>query len=162
MTRQEFLDGLSQALTGEVPEQTILDQLQYYRAYIDGQTASGRSEAEVLEELGNPRLIARTIIDSEEAREEQEQGAYGSQSADAQGAYQQSAYTQQGRADQSGHGSLFGSGNDQTMRVILILIAIVLVLICVLGTVFRFLFSPGGIVFLLVVVLYGWFVRKNR
>lgn len=80
MTKQEFLSGLETALSGEVSQQTFLSNMQYYRSYIEDEIRKGRSEAEVMEELGSPRLIARTIIDAAGA----ETGGFG-QETDAAG-----------------------------------------------------------------------------
>lgn len=62
MTKQEFLEELKSALTGEVPPEVMMDSYGYYSNYIDEEMRKGRSEAEVLEELGKPALIARSII----------------------------------------------------------------------------------------------------
>lgn len=39
--------------------------MRYYQNIYPQEIASGKSEKEVLEELGDPRLIARTIIDTQ-------------------------------------------------------------------------------------------------
>ena len=62
MTRSEFISRLRGGLFGTLPESRIDDEVRYYENYIDGQVASGKSEQQVLEELGDPMLIARTII----------------------------------------------------------------------------------------------------
>lgn len=64
MNRDEFLQGLQNALSGEVPPEVVRDNLRYYDDYIRTERQKGRAEAEILEELGDPRLIARTIIDT--------------------------------------------------------------------------------------------------
>lgn len=64
MTKQEFLDNLYDQLSGEVPSSVVSDNVNYYRNYIDGEINSGKSEYDVLDSLGNPRLIAKTIIDT--------------------------------------------------------------------------------------------------
>lgn len=64
MTRREFLDGLREALEGEVSERIIAENLNYYNGYIREEIAKGTSEQEVLQMLGDPRLIAQTIIDT--------------------------------------------------------------------------------------------------
>ncbi len=69
MTKEEFLNELQDALSGEVSYQTINDNISYYRKYIEDGVQSGRSEAEVLEELGDPRLIAKTITEVQEVEE---------------------------------------------------------------------------------------------
>ena len=67
MTRDEFLQKLRTELVLNVSAGVIENQLSYYREYINGEMAKGRSEAEVIEELGDPRLLARTIIEAAEA-----------------------------------------------------------------------------------------------
>lgn len=79
MEKQEFITVLSEALQGEVPSDVIRENLDYYRRYIAEETAKGRMEHEVLEELGDPRLIAKTIIDAcpESAENLREEGYEG-------------------------------------------------------------------------------------
>jgi len=64
MKKTEFLKELEAALRGEVSPELISENLRYYDNYISQETSKGRSEAEVTEEIGSPRLIARTIIDT--------------------------------------------------------------------------------------------------
>ena len=61
MSKQEFLDTLRRALARELSESEVADNINYYWNYIEQQVASGKSEEQVLSELGDPRLIARTI-----------------------------------------------------------------------------------------------------
>lgn len=62
MTKQEFMEKLRLALTGKVPGNVVTENLQYYEDYINTEIRKGKSEEEVLAALGDPRLIARTII----------------------------------------------------------------------------------------------------
>lgn len=64
MTRQEFLEGLRTSLQGEVPAAVLQENLHYYDDYITAEMKNGRAEHEVIDEIGDPRLIARTIIDT--------------------------------------------------------------------------------------------------
>ena len=64
MTKYEFLKELREALEGQVPMSEIEDSISYYRDYFRRQEADGRSEQEILEELGSPRLIAKSIIET--------------------------------------------------------------------------------------------------
>ncbi len=61
MTKKEFLDILSESLAGNVPVTEIEENMQYYKDYIENGEAS---EKDALENLGDPHLIARTIIES--------------------------------------------------------------------------------------------------
>lgn len=65
MRKQEFLDELKAALVGEVPPEAMLDSYRYYDAYIDEYVSKGQTEEQVIEQLGKPTLIARSIIDAQ-------------------------------------------------------------------------------------------------
>ena len=62
MNKQEFVDRLRMALNGRVSPGLVMDNVNYYEDYINTEIRKGRTEEEVLESLGDPRLIARTII----------------------------------------------------------------------------------------------------
>lgn len=64
MNRYEFISTLRTSLTGKVPSTTVEDNVQYYEEYIEIQLRQGKSEEEVLEALGDPRLLARTVIEA--------------------------------------------------------------------------------------------------
>ncbi len=68
MTRFEFTAQLRKALSGRINHAAVNENVTYYENYIDTEIRKGRREQEVLEELGDPRLIAKTIIDT--AKEE--------------------------------------------------------------------------------------------
>ena len=61
MTKEEFLEGLKRALFSTGSQSLIEYNLDYYSSYIDGEIAKGRSMDEVMNELGDPRLIANSI-----------------------------------------------------------------------------------------------------
>ena len=67
MKKKEFLDLLKQALESEVDQNTIEQSMIFYSEYISSQP--GKSEEEVIKEIGDPRLIAKTIIDTEKISE---------------------------------------------------------------------------------------------
>lgn len=67
MNKKEFLDTLYNQLSGQMPEGSIAAHVQYYRNYIEDAVTQGRTEEEVLNELGDPRLIARTLLDTDSA-----------------------------------------------------------------------------------------------
>ena len=62
MTKPEFLEELKSALMGEVSAEVMMDSYRYYSNYIDEEVQKGRTEEDVLDELGLPGLIARSII----------------------------------------------------------------------------------------------------
>ena len=64
MTREDFINELRSALSGEVSQLDLNENINYYEHYFNEQERNGRTVEDILEELGNPRLIARTIIDT--------------------------------------------------------------------------------------------------
>ena len=67
MTKQEFLDGLRRSLAGGLESSEVSEHINYYSQYIDSQIRLGSSEEEVMASLGEPRLIAKTLLGMEGA-----------------------------------------------------------------------------------------------
>lgn len=66
MNREEFLEILNTQLQGEIPSTEVSQHLAYYDRFIQQKISQGQTEDQVLEELGDPRLIAKTLIDTED------------------------------------------------------------------------------------------------
>ena len=62
MNTQEFLHELERSLRGKVDDRELKKQSEYYSSYIKNEINAGHTEEEVLMKLGDPRLIARTIV----------------------------------------------------------------------------------------------------
>ena len=56
------MQGLKSELEGRVPYSVIQENLRYYDSYIMEEAAKGQTDDEVIESLGGPRIIARTIV----------------------------------------------------------------------------------------------------
>lgn len=67
MTKQEFLDGLRRSLASGLETGEINEHIRYYSDYIDSQIRMGMREEEVMASLGEPRLIAKTLLGMEGA-----------------------------------------------------------------------------------------------
>ena len=65
MSKTEFLDILYNQLSGQMPEGSVAAHVQYYRNYIEDEQQKGHTETDILNDLGDPRLIARTLLDTE-------------------------------------------------------------------------------------------------
>ena len=95
MSKEEFLRELEEALAGDVPEAVIRDNVSYYGSYLSQEMAKGRSVEEIVGEIGEPFIIAKTIIEHCEASGEcAGDGGYGN--------YQES-YDDGGNRSQSGN-----------------------------------------------------------
>ena len=66
MSRREFLEVLRGQLSGQMTQGRAAAHVRYYEDYIQSQVRNGRSESDVLAELGDPRLIAKTLIDTDD------------------------------------------------------------------------------------------------
>ena len=66
MTREEFLKKLKEALENDLSGRIVQENVSYYESYIIEEIRKGRTESEVIEELGDPWIIARSIIDMAE------------------------------------------------------------------------------------------------
>lgn len=62
MDKLEFLERLRMTLNGSVPSRVVEDNIRYYENYINSQLRMGYREEEVMSSLGDPRLIAKSII----------------------------------------------------------------------------------------------------
>ena len=62
MSRQEFIDRLRASLNSSLAPSMVAEHVRYYEDYIRSEMQQGKSEESVLASLGDPRLIARTII----------------------------------------------------------------------------------------------------
>ena len=134
MGRQEFIDRLKAALNGSLASSTVAEHVRYYDDYIRAEMQKGKSEEAVLASLGDPRLIARTIIQTNTIEDGWQEGGY-------QGGTQKD-YDQEGY--QSGYGS---GGFKQTMRQ-------------EQGQVSRQFHIPGW-VWILAVILIIVFIKKD-
>lgn len=61
MNKQEFIEQLRRSLSSINDFTFVNDTISYYENYIESQIRMGKSEEEVMGELGDPRLIAKSI-----------------------------------------------------------------------------------------------------
>lgn len=128
MTRIEFMDILQRTLAGSLNSSTVNENMRYYQEYFDTQMRMGKSEEEVIVELGNPRLLAKTIIEA--AKRE---GRGGSVDAEYEEVYEDGTQTQ---------GNKGGQGTDVVKNVrmpgwliVIIVVLIFLVVVRIIGSV---------------------------
>jgi len=66
MKREDFIKGLEEALRGDVSPYLINENINFYNNYIIEEVKGGRTEQEVVDSLGDPWVIAKTIIQTSE------------------------------------------------------------------------------------------------
>lgn len=172
MTRQEFMETLGKILRRELTEAGVAENLQYYEEYIDQEVSQGKSEEQVLAALGDPRLIAMTILQVEQQREtdafEGRGGTVYTESPD--GTYRESSDGSYGEFGGGfGHSTEDnGTGKPSGMRSFqikgwmagLVVILILVILCVIIGTVFAIVWRLLPII--LVVCFFLWLIRRFR
>lgn len=64
MDKKEFIDKLQRALASGLKSSQVAENVRYYQEYIESEIRKGRKEKEVLAQLGDPRLLAKSIIEA--------------------------------------------------------------------------------------------------
>ena len=138
MTSAEYINELKQSLAGEVSPQVIQETVNYYGKYIIDEVNAGKTEEQVIEELGPARLIAKTIIDAKEgaARKQEAQQAEEQRRTERENRHFEAGLNEDGKLDiKYGKFSL----NSWYGKLLLIL-AVILVLV-ILGAIVVGLFN---------------------
>lgn len=64
MNKNDYLRQLEEQLRGAVSNQELMESVQFYRDYIEEEMRKGRTEEEVLDDLGSANSIAKSIIEA--------------------------------------------------------------------------------------------------
>lgn len=155
MGRGEFLTILQESLEGYIPRADVEENIAFYRNYFE---ESQMSEKEVIEELGDPRLIARTIIQAYKASkgpmadyyEEQARSEY-SQSHFSGDAYRQGERAFEEKKERIKRGIILGG-------FILLVLLVLGILLAVVGAVIMYLL-PILMVIFVVKLIVDYFER---
>lgn len=67
MTKRDFIIGLRRALSGKLDGRAVTEHASYYEEYIEVQVRKGKEEWQVTEELGDPALLAKSILNADRA-----------------------------------------------------------------------------------------------
>ena len=155
MTKQEFISDLREALEGNIPLQNVEENIRFYEEYF---RSSPDSEQKVCEELGDPRLIARTIIDSFTASKGSMAGYYTEQ---ARSEFSREERAQSMNQERESYGQEEEKWYDKLFRIL-----ILGVILLVVGAVLIFLLKvavyvviPVLVILLLVKILSDLFQR---
>lgn len=156
MTKSEYINGLQSGLQGEVTQQVLRESVDYYSRYIDDEIAGGKSEQQVLEELGPVQLIVKTIIEANKGTGEEE-----TQRTRAQEQRNQSTRQSQNQSRSNGF-----TLNSWYGKLILILIAL-LILALIIGVVVIIVMAawyllPVVAVIALIVILLRVFIGRKQ
>ena len=157
MNKDEFLRRLEDALSGEVPASVIRENLNYYADYLSQELGKGRTMDEIIEEIGEPNIVARTIINSAEAAGE---------TGDGHGSFEDASPRDDDRRSTYSQGS-YQNGSAPNLNKWYWKLALVVILFLVISVVFSIM---GGVFYLLIrfsgpilmcLIIY-WIVKNFR
>lgn len=154
MNKQDFLDKLKAALNGRIAPELVQENINYYADYIHTQIRMGRSEQEVLDSLGDPRLIARTIAETQSNRGDDRNGGY-------QRERSYSYHSENSYREEANRGTHYSpTGNVVKMPGWLAAIIVMLVMMLIFTLIFTVLSFLAPILLPIIVVLF--FVKLFR
>ena len=132
MTRIEFLQQLRQALENDLSGSVVQENVDYYNQYISDEVRKGKSEEEVLRMLGDPWILARTVIDAQDGTDRSTvYEAGGSTYTD----YESGRSTQQESGGQKMHGFGFDTWWKKLLAVLAVIMVIVIIFSIITGIV---------------------------
>ena len=175
MNREEFLSRLGAALNGEVPASVIQENLNYYDGYIREEAAKGRTEEEIIDEIGGYRLIAKTIIEANGGENSGGSGSSQGSFYDSQGydqSYGQSYSDSRYSSSQDSYDPDYGQGRNRggfhmydlssgwkRFIIPVVIILVLLLVFSIIGGIFSLL-SP--IIGPLIVIFFLYKLFKNN
>ena len=165
MSKEEFLQELAEALSGDVPESVIRDNISYYGSYLSQEMAKGRSVDEIVMEIGEPFIVAKTIIEHCEASGEcAGDNGYGN--------YRETYSENRSQSQRGGYGDHSQQNPFPNMHyidlnkwywkllAIVVLFLFVTIVFRIVGGIFALLIRFAGP--LLMIYLLIWFIRNMK
>lgn len=86
MNREEYISTMEKSLVGRIDPDVLRDTMAYYNDYFAMEQSKGLSQEQIISNLGDPRLLAKSIIAAESEKREsaehevrmgEEDGEYG-------------------------------------------------------------------------------------
>lgn len=150
MNKYDFVKELTACLTGKIDQMELDDTIRYYQDYIDMEMKKGRTEAEVVESLVSPRLLARTITDAKKNGSEQgSEYGYTDYTADS---YE--------RETKERAGIHFGQLKVPLWLLGILFVLILVLILCLLFSVLSF-FAPAIMLIMIFLLIYRMFAGRR-
>ena len=150
MTKREFLDKMREALSNDLAEPAVRENIEYYDVYMTDEIERGRSEEELVEEMGDPWMVARTIIDISEPEDMK-----------LNYVYEEEGQSYNGRQDSyAGQTGFFVRGGWKLVVALLGFIGVLLALVAVVGGIIS-LVAPILVPVLIIMFVIRLFGRRK-
>lgn len=160
MKKDEFLNELRTVLTGELPDIEVENNIKFYYDYINT-ISSDKTEEEVMKQLGEPRLIAKTIIETYQISHTplynaaRHKNAYQDINTEKEHEYEDLRNRGANEKNRRMHTFQFGAPLTIYQKLLLSLVIIVFIsLVLVIGGILLRLFFTFGLPILLILMIY--------
>ena len=167
MNKNEFLKKLKIALENDLSQSQLKEKLDYYDNYISNEIKNGRREEDVINELGEPNLIAKTIkqvLPKNNNTKSYNESSY-SENNDY---YKNDNYeSNTNRTSQNSYGNIFRTYNGSGLSCFIISLVVLLILISIFRLIEGLLYGSFYLIynfplFIIVVLLIIYLVYKKR
>ena len=159
MSRYEFIETLRSVLNRSLTPSQVTEHVNYYEEYIRSRVAAGENERAVLTSLGDPRLIARTILEAGECSSSASRTAYRETDASDADAYSYGNYRNEVDRGSSGRTDVRVRHQLPTWLVWILIIGIIILVLGLVVSVVSFLVPlliPALVVIFLVKLFRDW------
>ena len=148
MTQRDFIQQLEQALAGELGHGVVKENIDYYEQYIEGEVKKGKAEEDVVSSLGDPWVIAKTVIQAQGSQDE-----FGS---NYRGNVEQYSWGDEREASGSPYVKVhhFGLGSWRRILAVVLVVALVVVMTGVLLVGVIYILLPILIPILILYIVY--------
>lgn len=162
MNQEEFLKELQQALQGQISDEELINHLEYYNTYISQEMKNGRTQQEIIEQLGSPRLIAKSILDAKKASDESQEYEYEYEKKDDKASeYEKVKGFHAAYDENKGWDIRYGKIKLNSWYFGLFILAIVCIVFFIVFQIFVFLL-PILIPIILILMVLGWIIERPR
>jgi uncharacterized membrane protein len=165
MDEQEFLDILRKSLVNKIPESEIDNNINYYNNYISSSNTQGTTKEERLTELGDPRLIARTIVDAYKMSKNSIHSPYRNQNTTE---YEDSSYSDEKENNHNNQGRAwnvkFHSTNMPWYQKIIgvLILVLIFIIVIIIGGVLLNVFFAIGVPILIILFIISFISKMLR
>lgn len=154
MNKEEFLRKLTASLNGQVSQQVIQENIRYYDQYISDEVRKGNSEETVIADIGDPRLIAKTIVDAAESAGSQ--SSYGSFQRET--VYEDDAGRFKKSSESRNHIRYYDLNKWYWKLLgIVIVVAVLFLVVAVVSGIFALVVPLLGPIFMVLLIM--WFIK---
>ena len=149
MDKNEFIEKLQRTLAGGLNSLQVAENVRYYEDYIATEIQKGKTEEEVLDSLGDPRLLAKSIIEANKRAG----ASFGSNQE----------YDEEIADDSDNrHGRSYSGGLMLPGWLMMVIITVVAILVIGIATSLISLFAPVILVVLVVLLIVKVFQNNAK